>query len=438
MTQHITPLSLWSAIIININIMLGVGIFINTTELAKRAGALGLVSYLIIGVLMLPLILAITQLLERYPSGGFYVFGSRAIGTFAGFVSAWIYFVAKLASASLMIHTAVTLLQKIMPGALPLPTLALDFILIGLFCFLNTRNMKTGSSIQGAFVFFKMMPIAFAACASYLFFNRTFFAPENCLWEGIPSTLPLVLYATVGFEAACSLSSRIKNARRNAPLAVLISYTIVIAITALYQGMLFGTLGTSLMGMKDYTEPFPKLLGLWFTQSPHAAHVLASLLHIGIALSALGGAYGILFSNSWNLYTLAEHNHIPGKKLFIANNNQGIPWRCIVIEGLLCIMYLLVTQGHQTTLQQISALGCILTYTISVCALLKAQWTDKVPWYSYIISVLALINCCMLSTSCIYSLYTNSTYALFMFSGLLCVGYALYAYTKKMSSEALT
>ena len=52
-----TPhLSLLSAIIININIMLGSGIFINTVILPHHTGALGALAYGIGGLLFLPLI----------------------------------------------------------------------------------------------------------------------------------------------------------------------------------------------------------------------------------------------------------------------------------------------------------------------------------------------------------------------------------------------
>src|SRR5271169_2910080 len=92
-------LSLPTAILININIMLGVGIFINTAELAKRAGALGCLSYALVGILLLPLIICVAELVKLHPSGGFYIFARREINPFFGFLSAWIYFTGKLASA---------------------------------------------------------------------------------------------------------------------------------------------------------------------------------------------------------------------------------------------------------------------------------------------------------------------------------------------------
>jgi len=98
--------------------MMGAGIFINTVELSKRAGLLSSFMYPLIGILILPLILAIAKLIQLHPSGGFYVFAQKEISPFVGFLSTWSYFIAKLASASLMIHVAMSLITQIFPTLL--------------------------------------------------------------------------------------------------------------------------------------------------------------------------------------------------------------------------------------------------------------------------------------------------------------------------------
>src|SRR6476620_3392969 len=100
-------LSLTTAILININIMLGAGIFINTSTLAGRAGMLSGSMYLLVGLLMLPLILSIAQLLRLHPAGGFYAFAKNEVNPFVGFLSGWSYFTSKLASCMLMIHVSI-------------------------------------------------------------------------------------------------------------------------------------------------------------------------------------------------------------------------------------------------------------------------------------------------------------------------------------------
>jgi len=350
-------LSLPAAILININIMLGAGIFINTAVVAQRAGVLGAMCYALVGVLMLPLILSIAHLLTMHPTGGFYAFGKKEINSFAGFISAWSYFVGKLASAMLMIHISVLLLQQLIPAIAAYNPLIIDGGILGLFIALNMFNMQTGSAIQVVFMMFKIIPIIFAVLAGLVLFNGAHIGTQHRLWAGIPSTLPLVLYAIIGFEAACSLSSKIRDAHKNASRAVLISFAIVIAITCLYQFLFYAALGTTLAGHVDYRQVFPALIANVLPHTTTAANMLATILHLAIASSALGGSYGIIYSNTWNLYTLAQYKHTLLPNVLTRLNRNNIPWVCVLIEGAVCLMYLFTSRGNQIPLQLTSVLG---------------------------------------------------------------------------------
>ena len=94
-------LSLPAAIIINMNIMLGVGLFVNTISLAKMAGIMSPFIYLFVACLMLPLVLTIAKLLKLHPGGSFYAFGAQEISPLFGFLASWSYFISKMASATL-------------------------------------------------------------------------------------------------------------------------------------------------------------------------------------------------------------------------------------------------------------------------------------------------------------------------------------------------
>ena len=304
-------ISLTSAILININIMLGAGIFINTSNLAQRAGGLGSFMYLIVGMLMLPLILSIAQLLKKHPAGGFYTFAQSEISPLAGFFSGWSYFTSKLASCMLMIHVSVTLLQSIFPVLSHLPSIFLDFVIICIFSALNLLNIKAGSTIQKMFIGFKTFPIFFVISSGIFLFQKENYSSIHFQLGEITSSLPLVIYAVIGFEAACSLSGKIKDASKNAPRAVLISFAIVITIATLYQTLFYGSLGQQLVICKGHCDIFPAFLHSFLDDSTYT-HKLEGVIHLAIASSTLGAAYGIIFSNCWNLHILAQNKHLWG------------------------------------------------------------------------------------------------------------------------------
>ncbi|MBA3722588.1 MAG: APC family permease [Parachlamydiaceae bacterium] len=429
-------LSLPAAILININIMLGAGIFINTPTLAKTAGSLGAFMYMIVGVLMLPLILSIAQLLRLHPSGGFYTFGQKEINPFIGFLSGWSYFTAKLASCMVMIHVSVTLIQHIFPVLMHIHSFILDFIIVCFFSSLNLLNIKAGSAIQKMFIGFKTFPIMFAILTGIFILQPDNFTYSNVIWDGLHSSLPLVIYAVIGFEAACSMSSKIKDAHKNAPLAVIISFAIVILIATLYQGIFYGSLGQQLKLCAGHCDTIPILVHRLFDGTVFA-NKFEGILHLAIASSTLGAAYGIIFSNSWNLHILAQNNHVWFSKLFTKFNKNLIPFACVLVEGVLCLVYLVVSQGVLIPLQQIGALGCVISYTFSIFALLFAIKNNPATTINRWIPLLGLASCAILLSACIRSFFINGMSSLIIFSALLLLGICMFKMKSRCSIQVL-
>ena len=414
-------LSLLSAILININIMLGSGIFINTVILTQQAGSLGAFVYIAVALLILPLILAIGQLLHyHHESGTFYDFGA-AVSPFFGFLSSWSYFVAKLCTSALGVHVCLSFLQQVLPVLRPIPILFFDACVIIIFALLNMLNLKVGKSIQYSFVTLKMIPIFFVIIAGLFLFNGANFSADTFIWSGIPLSVPFVLYAFSGFEASCSLSSRLKDPQKNGPRAIFISYATVVTIIFLYQFLFYGSLGPMLGSITNgYLGTYPALLNKYaFTES--TKQILQTLLSIAIASSTLGASYGIMYSNGWNLYTLAQRNHTFFRKHLISLNAHGMPYACIMVEGLLALLYILITRGNQVPLQQVSSLGGTIAYTLSSIALLILTYRNKNR--IGLLPILSIASCLTLIGSYIWTLTINgATFLLILYGGLIMFG----------------
>lgn len=423
-------LSLPAAILININIMLGAGIFINTAALAKLAGWLGFLSYALVGILMLPLILAMAELLRRHPTAGFYGFGASEIHPYVGFISTWSYFTSKLASCTIMIHSSVRFIQYIIPAFAAISPYIFDVGIITFFLLCNMLNMQTGSSIQKVFIFFKMLPVFFIILCGFFFFNTETQIITLPAMQDFYTTIPLVLYAILGFEAACSLSNQIENPKRNAPLAVLISFGVVITLSLLYQFFFYALLGPQLANA-DYNSIFSLFINTIIPLSEALRMKLLGLMQLGIAISALGGAYGIYFTNSWNLYTLAEYKHIYMPSVFTTLNKHAIPYMCIVTEGLLTFLYLAITRGQAIPLQQLSSFGSSITYALSALALLVALWRTPTSKTWTVIAWLAVCNCLVLLASCVNNFMIDGLESLFVFMAILIFGTIMYMTTKQ-------
>lgn len=193
-TSPSPKLSLLSAIFININIMLGSGIFINTVILSQQTGPLGPLVYGLVGIIILPLILAFSDLMSYYPTGGtFYDFGC-ALHPVIGFLNTWSYFIGKLATPAIGIHIFVTLMQKISPMLAGFNALILDTIFVILFIILNMFNLKTGRNINYFFIALKLIPISFVIFAALFMLNPVNFDLTDLAWHNIPAIVPMIIF----------------------------------------------------------------------------------------------------------------------------------------------------------------------------------------------------------------------------------------------------
>ncbi len=410
--------------------MIGAGIFINTVELAKRAGFLSCFTYAFVGLLMLPLIICVASMVRLYPSGGFYVYAANEIHPFAGFVSAWSYFIGKLGTAILLVHTALSLCQQVIPMLAACNIFILDICIVSLFMLLNMFNMQTGRAIQGWLTVIKIVPIVFVILAGLYCMNPGNLVVPTTWITGFWSSIPLVIYAFLGFEATASLSSRIENAQINGPRAIFISYASVIGLYVLYQFLFVAATGPALMVQSSYLGAFPILLHSLFANSAVSFTFLHGLLNLFIAASALGGSYGILYSNSWNLYTLAEHKHVIASRVFSRLNVHHIPFAAVLAEGAIMLFYLYISAGKQLPLQLTSVIGSIVAYTLTVVALLCARYTKKttVPFW---LIIFALCNCLLLLFSCVRNFSVTALLPMLGFLSLFFAGAIAYFLNKK-------
>ena len=419
-------LSLLSAIFINLNVMIGAGLFINTYDLSAKAGAAGFLLYPFIGVCMLPLIAITGKLVGLFPTGGLYAFG-KSYSPFLGFLSCWSYFFGKLASCAVMLSVGAAMLQKLIPGADTLSLTTICLMILAIYTVLNLQNMKVGVVVQSFFLTSKAIPIIFVIIAGILLFDTSHITPDLFIWSGMASCIPLVLYSLCGFETACALGRNIENPSVNGPKAVYYSFGTIMLLYGIFQACIYMNSFQELGTLTSYAGIFPTISQALFSSS-FLANKVAIILSFAIGSSALGGAYGILFANPWNLYTLAEHNHVLGSKIITLFNRHQTPWIAVLIESLICSMFLLCNQQSTLSLRSTAALGIIIAYTISAWAYYQLIRKNNGTKQDFIVSGAAFISCLLFITSCAM---TTKFASLLLFIMILSAGSIMFIYTSR-------
>jgi amino acid transporter len=438
-------ISLPWAIILNLNVMIGSGIFVNTVLLGKNLGALGAIAYILVGIALLPLVFGFMVLMDRLKGGTFYDYGAL-INSFTGFIGSWSYFVAKLASCAVSIYVFTALFQKLFVSLQTVPAFWIESIILLAFVGLNMLNMRIGRSIQFGFMVLKSLPIFFAIGVGLWMLNPTYITLSGAVWGSVFSNVPLVLYAFTGFELICSLTGSLKDPQRDGPRAILYAYLIGVAIVVIYQWAFYGALGPGLAGLEDIKEMFPLLVAK-LSMSASLSTTLLSAIHTGIATSALGAAYGIMYSNGWNLHALARQKQVIFSELVEQKNKYGVPMICVFVEGAIVFGYLLVLAWYSSLLplQQIVSCGMTLTYLVSMLALGFIWLQDKKdqnkgePGYQSLPKtrffglrvLLALASCCLFIGALVSNWLTFGVVPATLFGVLLILGLFMFWVQRK-------
>jgi amino acid transporter len=362
-------ISVQMAVLIIINIILGTGVFINSAMLIEKTGFLGGFLYPVAGLFFLPIVLGMARLVSYYQQGTFYTFGATLSPFWAVFTSLF-YFVSKLASATLSITVFSRFLQYSIPYFAAVHFLSIASVIILLFVAFNMLNVRLGGIIQVGFVVMKMTPLLAVIGAGLYHYNMLVAVDPVLLWDGCTSGLPLLFFCFLGFESACSLTPIIENPQKNAARAIIIAFFSVLLLAFSFQTILYCVVGKSVIAGMTYTAVFPIFLTQTFSSF---STYLIPLFSLFIGCSALGGAYGILYSNMWNLYAIGKNNTFMGSTLITTCLSSGIPFYCIIAEGAGCFLYLIITQGAQLPLQMIATIGSVIVYGICMIVLFKHE-----------------------------------------------------------------
>lgn len=427
-SNAVKKMSLLAAIFVNLNVMIGTGIFINTYDLSSTLGAAGFLLYPLVGIIMLPLIAVIGQLIKEYPTGGLYAFAQH-YSAYLGFLSCWSYFFGKLASACVMLSVATTMLQQLITPLKTIDPMVISLTILACFTALNLQNMKLGIMIQSFFLTAKSIPIIFGIIAGIYLFDISAISIDASIWQGIAINIPLVLYCLAGFETACSLSRNIENPTVNGPKAVYYSFTIIMLLYGLFQGCMYLATYQNLHTITSFDMVFPTIAAQYFT-TPAIAQSISIIVCFAICASALGGAYGILFSNSWNLYTLAEHGHTFAASTVLQLNRHQTPWIAVIIESITCALFIICNQGSLLPLRRTAALGIVIAYSISTFAYCIAHKNFKNHTTSRWIGYAAGSTCLLFFASCIISFIETGLAPLALFLTILCVGSIMFFITQ--------
>lgn len=345
--------------------IIGGGIFMLPAAVAPY-GTVSLLAFAVLTVGAIALALVFGKLARRNPrTGGPYVYAREAFGDFAGFLSAWSYWITTWVSNAALAVAAVGYLDVLLPiQHSKLLTIGAALLLQWLPALANLAGTRYVGAVQIVSTVLKFIPLALVAVGGLFFFNPAKMGPFDASgsgWVGgMTASAAILLFSYLGVESAAMSAGQVRDPERNVGRASVLGTTGAAVVYLLGTLAVFGTVAHS--QLLHSSAPFSDAVNVMFGGSWGGSV---------IAVAALVSMTGAL--NGWTLlaaqapYAAARDGLFPA---VFAVEKRGVPVYGVLISvGLASLLTILnFASGAQSAFE---ILVLVTSFTATVPYLLS-------------------------------------------------------------------
>ncbi|MFJ2577968.1 amino acid permease [Kitasatospora aureofaciens] len=307
--------------------IIGGGIFMIPAAVAPF-GTVSLVSFAVLTVGAIALALVFGQLARRNPqTGGPYVYAREAFGDFAGFISAWSYWITTWVSNAALAVAAVGYLDVLVPiGHSTVLTIAAALTVQWLPALANLAGTRYVGAVQLVSTVLKFIPLALVAVGGLGFFDAKNLGPFEASGQGwlggMTAAAAILLFSYLGVESAAMSAGKVRDPERNVGRASVLGTAGAALVYLLGTLAVFGTVAHD--QLVHSTAPFSDAVNAMFGGSWGGTV---------IAVAALVSMTGAL--NGWTLlaaqapYAAAKDGLFPAA---FGRERRGVPVFGVVVS----------------------------------------------------------------------------------------------------------
>jgi APA family basic amino acid/polyamine antiporter len=366
-------LGLTSATALVIGSIIGTGVFTMPAVLAG-AGTSSIITLVGISVGAILLGILFGQLTRRVPNvdGGMYAYTRHEFGDFAGYMTAWCYWITCWAGNAAIVSSWVLYVESLFGIDNPSAWTNFGIAMTGLWipAVINLAGVRQMAWFQNLTVVLKFVPLLVVGTLGWFFVSSDSFGPFNAsggnLYDAVNLAAGVALFSFIGVECASIAAGRVNNPRRNVGRAsfygTAASALLYIAVTAAVMGLVpHGTL-------VDDGAPFVAAFHTMFGSAGWVGKL--------VALTAVISGIGAL--NGWTLVT-AEMPFAAAKDglfhpAFSKVSRQGVPWFGIIASTVVASALMAWSYSGETGLKvftylvYLSVVTVAIPYFLSACA----------------------------------------------------------------------
>jgi amino acid transporter len=426
-------LSLFDSTCIIVGIIIGVGIYQMSPDIAKGVYCWWgiLVIWLIGGLLSLFGALGYAELATAYPQeGGDYVYLSRAYGRWAGYLFGWIQLaivrpgdIAVMAFAFAMY--ARTIYDPLASSPIPYSQQIYAGAAVAVLTGINILGVKGGKWTQNILTTVKVLGLLAIVGVAVVAPQSS---PTTETFKPFPISLSLifVLFTFGGWNEMAYVAAEVKNPRRNIVRALVLGSAVVTVLYLLVNGAFLYTLGYR--GLATSKAAAADCVSIVF---PEIGGQLISAL---VCISALGAVNGLIFTGARISYALgAEHRAfgILGRW----HGRTGTPIWALSVQGAIAAALIVIFGSFVDAIlyTATAVYSFYLATSLSVIVLRYKEPSVERPYRVTGYPITTLIFCAV----CAFLIYSAVSYAwsekrgsLILLLAILSVGAFLYWLTE--------
>ncbi len=364
-------LGLTSATGLVIGSIIGTGVFTMPAVLAL-AGTSSLIVLAVVGVAAMLLAVLFGQLTKRVPKadGGLYAYARHEFGDFAGYVTAWSYWISSWGGNAAIVASWVFYVDALFGFTHASGLANWGIALLGLWvpAALNLAGVRQMAWFQNVTVVLKFLPLLFVGVVGWFFVRSANFGPFNAsggsLYSCIGIAAAVALFSFIGVEVAAMTAKRVKNPRKNVGRASVIGTGVSAILYLLVAAAVMGLVPHH--ALVNNGAPF---VNAFQTIFPHGTWA-------GKLIAATAVVSGIGALNGWTLVT-AEVSRAPADdglfpKAFAWTDRNGTAWFGVVITAVLPSLLMLWRYTSSSGLTVFTYLVDLTVVTVAVPYLFSA------------------------------------------------------------------
>lgn len=380
------PLGLTMSLSLVIGTMIGGGIYVLPASLAPL-GWNATLGWLICGVGALCLATSFRYLIDG-KGEGFQHNIERVIGEIPGFLAIFAYCAAGFTSIAALViagGSIIVNLTGVENG--DLVGVVASLTLLALITGVNLVSTRSAGRLQVASVAIKVIPLLLVVVTvGWLLVGASVptkaVAPAPIDFDNIALAVALTLFPLLGFEAATIPVNKIRNPRRNIPIAMIGGTLFVVVL------YLLATTGLMVVmpwdAIAESSSPVSDALTLVY------GPVLGTIVALCIMVSVTGCANGLLLIGADCTYSMALRREVP--QVFAHNNQHGVPHWGVVLQAVGAAVLILLNSsrgmsGIFTFLALLTTGGVLVFYLMGMAAVMKEN-RNLMRWPVLIVGLL--------------------------------------------------